>query len=231
MVTKVLVQDDGGNLGKDAFTIDLDAIKDGAPFMDSVNGAATPVTYTLDPEPYTVSETLGDLANFYAVSYSGDCVDQFDGTADGDLDCNENADCTVTNDDIAQQNQASIQFERLDFTVSDTDGNLLGDEIDGDFDISNQSEQPIDIVFSDFEVIVEVRENNKGKWTEVDATCTFDPDAPLVWMADLPDLLTVDFWCTAIDPEITPGSGVRVTGEAFIFGRDKPFVWRTSTVF
>jgi hypothetical protein len=52
-----------------------------------------------------------------------------------------------------------------------------------------------------------------------------------VWDAGLPDLLTVDFQCTGLDPEIKAGTEVRVTANVYIFGRRKAFSYRTTLTY
>ncbi len=215
-VTKFLPNDDGGNLVESDFTIDLEATQDGLPFATSFPGDPIGTEFTLDPGPYTVSETLGVLAEFYAVSYSGDCA--VDGT--GTLACTDTLECIVINDDIPQQNQGSIQVTQAPWTyVTDPDqtpgGPKDGDlvvELHGEFNVLNVSNNDKNVLLSNYELELTIRENGKGKFKDLatltETDCEFDPSTPFLLPGAPPDdAVDVEFWC---EESVLAGLGIDV---------------------
>jgi hypothetical protein len=218
-VIKHVINNSGGRLVASDFEITVTGSATGG--STSFPGAESPgTTLMLVAGTFDVTETDA-YAQFYAATYSGDCT--------GTLNVGDDKTCTITNDDIRQQNQASIQIERLEYSITDTNSNGRGDQIQGSFDISNQSEMPLVILIDEFDFTVEVRQGKK--WVPIDGSCTTDPAAPYVWDAGLPDLLTVDFQCTGLDPEIKSGTEVRVTANVYIFGRRKAFSYKSTLIY
>jgi hypothetical protein len=218
-VIKKVINNSGGRLEASDFTVFVT----GSATLGSLSfpGVEDPgLTLILKAGTFDVSET-DEFAQFYMATYSGDCS--------GTLYVGDEKTCTITNDDIRRKNQASIQIERLDYSISDSNANGRGDQIQGSLDISNESEMPLTILIDEIDFDVEVRQGKK--WKSIDATCTTDPDAPFVWDAGLPDLLTVNFECTGVTPEIRSGTVVRVTANVYIFGRRKAFSYKTSLTY
>jgi cysteine-rich repeat protein len=207
-VTKLLVHDDGGNVPLEDFHIDVSATQDGAPFTDRVAGDQAPSEFTLDPEPYAVSEDLAalGLGDFYAASFAGDCA--ADGT--GTLTCGDAAVCEVTNDDIRAQGP-SVNVTAGPFVLDGTD--LSGSfRVEKDGDVDDPS-----ILIASTRVVVEYKvPGRNGGWLST-GTCTTDPDAPVAFEEDI----AIDYSCTDVIPN--GATSVRVTTEVGIFGRTKTF--------
>jgi hypothetical protein len=209
-VTKFLTNDDGGNVPISDFVIDLDATQDGQAFMTSFTGDQTPIEFTLDPQPYTVSEDLAalGLANFYAVSFSGDCAG--DGT--GTLACGDTDSCDVTNDDIAAQGPSiNVTANPFVFVEPILTGSCT---VMKDDDVDDPS-----ILISDINVFVEYRQKGKGggTWVAV-GTCETDPEAPVAFVTSI----DISYSCSDVDLP-NNAKNVRATCEIQIFGRDRTF--------
>lgn len=88
-VIKTVVNDNGGTLEADAFTMNVDGTEVSDPSFD---GSEQGTTVTLTPGTYEVTETEH---SGYAASYGEGCA--------GEISAGEDITCTVTNDDIAPE--------------------------------------------------------------------------------------------------------------------------------
>jgi uncharacterized repeat protein (TIGR01451 family) len=87
-VIKDVVNDNGGTLGPEAFTMNVDAAEPSDASFPGASGEGT--TITVKPGEYAVTET-GDAG--YAASYDEDCA--------GRIAAGDHITCTITNDDLA----------------------------------------------------------------------------------------------------------------------------------
>ena len=111
-------------------------------------------TLVLVPGNYEVTETDA-FALFYSAVFTGDCS--------GTLEYNDVKTCTITNDDIFQKNQPSLEVSGLTAALDNT-----REEISGQFVIDDASGDDIFILLTDYDVDWEYR--LKGKWQDSDPT-------------------------------------------------------------
>jgi hypothetical protein len=179
---------------------------------------------------------------FFCTSFTGEpgtpdhC---FDGTCTGEpVDCDDGFICTDdTCDEETDQcvnewicDQPSILITNLGLVFDSTT------MLSGDWGISNESGEPgIEAVVSEFDILVEVRFRNPGRWTPVDATCTFNPDAPVAVPEDDFNDSTAElvgtYMCTLDSAVFESGNGVRVTLNVTILERTKAFSFSTTGTF
>jgi hypothetical protein len=166
-VIKQVVNETRGTLEANDFRLNLfDGVSDNEFRVDLDPNDPTIGTKVFDVDHgthYEVTELLGDLADYYAVSYEGDCVST--------ASC-ENPDpvCTVVNHDI-YRNQASIAYQNV------TVGYLPDDDshtrVEGQFTITDESEpgdQPDGwiILLDDYEMDWEFRSPSATDWEPYD---------------------------------------------------------------
>jgi VCBS repeat-containing protein len=131
-------------------------------------------------------------------------------------DGNSGTDTAIVTITVNCGTRRSIQIESLDFEL-DWDR----DSVNGNFLITNQSSPGLLVQIKTLEIVVEYR--TRKQWTPVNATCTFQPEAPTTFS----DQLTISFDCD-LETAIPENNTVRVTAKVTIFGRDKVFKFSSS---
>jgi hypothetical protein len=185
VVIKTVVNDDGSGLAAKDFQLAL-SVNSGTP--TTFPGAAGPAgtTFTLhNGDSYTVTEDLmqqpvGDLRQFYQVSYSADCT--------GSLVCDPTAGrhktCTVTNNDIRQQNQPNVSVIQYQWTYTPSPvgrGTGTVASIAGSFQIKSNN-QATNVLAVNMSVLLEqINKQGNPKVVADPATCTFTPAAPFIF--------------------------------------------------
>ena len=163
----------------------------------------------------------------------------FDGACVGEpVDCDDTFICTEDScDEVDDQcandwicNQPSITITNLGLAF---DSAIM---LSGDWGISNESEEPgVEAVVSEFDVLVQVRFGGRGRFTPIDATCTFNPAAPVAIPEDDFNDLTAElvgtYECTLDSEVLEPGDVVRVRLRVTILDRGRPFSFATTNTF
>jgi hypothetical protein len=133
-VVKEVINEIRGTLEADDFRFLLDDGTTQTEFRveaDTIDPTMGSITFDIDHGvPYEVTELLGDLADYYEVSYAAECS--------GETTCVDPAKfCVVTNDDI-YRNQASIAFRSITVAFVEEDDSRM--HLEGEFRITDESE-------------------------------------------------------------------------------------------
>nr|NIM02451.1 hypothetical protein [Acidobacteriota bacterium]NIM64306.1 hypothetical protein [Acidobacteriota bacterium]NIO60938.1 hypothetical protein [Acidobacteriota bacterium]NIQ87407.1 hypothetical protein [Acidobacteriota bacterium]NIT12592.1 hypothetical protein [Acidobacteriota bacterium] len=228
-VFKQVINDHGGTLDPEDFTIDVAGTVNGAA-VPSFRGDAGGTTIELDPGAYGVTENP-IYADFYAATLSADCA--------GVIAIGDAKTCTIVNDDLDRE-QTSSRVESLSATLSDS-GAGIRDVVSGEFVMTDQSSgaASLTLLLSHYEVDFQFK--RRGSFEPADSVAdTFDVNGTTVSysceyniVSDLPgatdlyqsgdpvefdETITVGYTCT-LDNSLPNKGTLKVTGAGEIFGR------------
>jgi hypothetical protein len=234
-VTKTLVNDDGGVADLDDFYICLTATQSGSDFDECFWGDETPISYVLDPEVYSVTEDLGDLAFYYGVSFAGDCAPGGGGV----LACDADYLCEVINDDI-DVGQRSISVNDVDACQNEVGTTISGSWVVNDETNSDRRMDGVLVLVDDYETDFDWKADRRAAYSasdfdadwfvsdgdggSTDYSCTYtvtsdlDPAAPVTCQesdclpVEFDETLTVEYTCVLSPPGVPTSGYIRVHG-------------------